>query len=1474
MLLAIATLVPVCSLSAQTITMSATPVAKYPSDPNSSTNFWKGNTPGTNWTYGVKQIAVSNDIVYGIKPGLNVLSYWNPSSNTTADIDLGKVAGFAICTDDYDNLVFAAGNAYNAAPITSVRVVKKSSGLGVLVEPTTSGQYKDITISNVYNPSANGFVSGRTDFFFASGNCYEGRGALWFTDGAYVIKVELYNGTATYLRKYTLHKMNVTASDGEFTEYFGGTSMSFENVIRPIGYNRFLFQNNNVLALMTIQEQGSVVEVTDYPGWYRSPGADLDSIGGHEILVRPNQTGRNWDCKITVVDRTTGNNIASGINALGTAVTKTDGTSELTNNGLTAVNAWCELDRIDDQTLALYTIVPRRGVAKYLIKVNDLPTPNPCTNVVAGTPYESDVFKGRQDVDITWTAPSGATPTEYAVYAESNIDSYSVPVNTTEHQFYGATAKKPSSGWVKLGTTNSTKFTHEDAKWWQQEWYDAIYPTTYRYKVVPIFNGIEGTAAYSNEVKPIFLGNIPQWDEEHTRNYNGYCKVQLFWKQTYGLQPNYYNVYRNGKMIAEGVAAWNYIDQDLSPNQTYTYEIEACYNLFDAKRKGDKKPIEIGIRDWGKPTYKISKVYDYSLPGGDTRVDDVAKSINANFKFDAVNMKQAAFSNGNWYILTNGSATGTSIGGNVLRVSAGDPNDANDPYAKSGKNVTNNCDIIVNRNTLNYVQSCGIAVDEGGNIFMRELEKDANGIILNNDWYSRPLLYGVLYSSTGSKIATIDFTGIDFAEHKGVVTEPYPGRVDYYYMTGNLSTVGGTATLYIAPTSTRAVYVVELKRTATGTVTATKKYSYVENGANSVTGTRFYENAENFAFPIKCKGREGEFIHQLRSHAYVAHKNYATTTDTRYGVVFETRSRVNNAGGCTLEFNGELFVITPQNLFSVNTGNFFVGMAERKEINRAVQTAATADLTSIIPAASWFEGAQSSVYSDANGVFLHAEVAKNADGTIVDTDNNGEADYAYIYMYVPATRIAKFKLETSSLFPPSQVAVDVNSIYGESEGNRSDANDLLRYDAVASWDEVIGYGETDGGNQYYNVKGYEFRMVDPDGVELENFTIYNDDIEHVTVDGKNVVKVKSTGVVIPGLTWKQNTTEYTYTDGGVDKTVKLDYYTYTYTIENVDAIDDAGNKREYFEAYVTVLYKGVHTTTSSLTGLKSVETYAANFNGYTPESPGVRTSVLRNVNPGWSDWDNLYYGNPSKGEWDPKDAYFTIYQVDMTVTAPVTTDPVSNYELIIDKANDAGFTDEDKSVEMNNFYLYDPEHSDAVNDGSGLTGYRLVTNGQIPGDYDFSMAINAGKPTITFAETDYYYVDEKGAKRSEAFDGSKDLSKWNFSVNANYAATNDLIAQTRTAGSVAVIKDVQTGVEEIDAERQKLNIFPIPTTIAVTIQSPEEIKKVEVYSLTGKMVKSVESQGETTMELSVDELGAGYYFIRVNNYPPVKMIKK
>ena len=81
-----------------------------------------------------------------------------------------------------------------------------------------------------------------------------------------------------------------------------------------------------------------------------------------------------------------------------------------------------------------------------------------------------------------------------------------------------------------------------------------------------------------------------------------------------------------------------------------------------------------------------------------------------------------------------------------------------------------------------------------------------------------------------------------------------------------------------------------------------------------------------------------------------------------------------------------------------------------------------------------------------------------------------------------------------------------------------------------------------------------------------------------------------------------------------------------------------------------------------------------------------------------------------------------------------------------------------------------------------------------------------------------------------------------------------------------------TGAEEMvmfDAVR----VYPVPATSLVTIESPEAIVKVEIYSLTGALVKAEPGNEVYQMNLSVADLTPGTYILVVNN-TPIKLFKK
>jgi hypothetical protein len=86
-------------------------------------------------------------------------------------------------------------------------------------------------------------------------------------------------------------------------------------------------------------------------------------------------------------------------------------------------------------------------------------------------------------------------------------------------------------------------------------------------------------------------------------------------------------------------------------------------------------------------------------------------------------------------------------------------------------------------------------------------------------------------------------------------------------------------------------------------------------------------------------------------------------------------------------------------------------------------------------------------------------------------------------------------------------------------------------------------------------------------------------------------------------------------------------------------------------------------------------------------------------------------------------------------------------------------------------------------------------------------------------------------------------------------------------------ENIPTGVEDIELTA-KVSVYPIPATVSITIKSAEVIENVEIYSLAGVNVKAFECNGEQVMTVAVDDLAAGYYMLKVNDYAPIKFLKK
>jgi hypothetical protein len=243
-------------------------------------------------------------------------------------------------------------------------------------------------------------------------------------------------------------------------------------------------------------------------------------------------------------------------------------------------------------------------------------------------------------------------------------------------------------------------------------------------------------------------------------------------------------------------------------------------------------------------------------------------------------------------------------------------------------------------------------------------------------------------------------------------------------------------------------------------------------------------------------------------------------------------------------------------------------------------------------------------------------------------------------------------------------------------------------------------------------------------------------------------------------------------------------------------------------------------------------------------------------------------------------------RVDINIDAPdfnkagKEEEPVSHYEIWVDKDGDG-------------VYEYQLPEFNLMNGGEGQ--YIEVNDGKIPGDYDFSnedYAIAGGKDeatnqatngatvvasptTLFFNVTGEPYI--KGTTPPEKGE-NEDPAKWKYQVVTVYASTtqgdtNRDISQTYSNGMSTSKTDVMTGIDGVMAGGE-LKVYPVPVKSQLTIESPESLETVIIYSISGVMVQSFVFNGEEIATIDVDSLAPGYYFVIVNNLTPVKIIKQ
>ena len=109
-----------------------------------------------------------------------------------------------------------------------------------------------------------------------------------------------------------------------------------------------------------------------------------------------------------------------------------------------------------------------------------------------------------------------------------------------------------------------------------------------------------------------------------------------------------------------------------------------------------------------------------------------------------------------------------------------------------------------------------------------------------------------------------------------------------------------------------------------------------------------------------------------------------------------------------------------------------------------------------------------------------------------------------------------------------------------------------------------------------------------------------------------------------------------------------------------------------------------------------------------------------------------------------------------------------------------------------------------------------------------------------------------------------------------YAVPNDAPVALTEAKTALVITGAtdESGIESATRDTaDALKIYPNPATDAVTVVAGEQINNIAIYNLAGALIATPTSVSGTSATVSVSDLPAGAYIVRVNG-TATRLIKK
>ena len=134
------------------------------------------------------------------------------------------------------------------------------------------------------------------------------------------------------------------------------------------------------------------------------------------------------------------------------------------------------------------------------------------------------------------------------------------------------------------------------------------------------------------------------------------------------------------------------------------------------------------------------------------------------------------------------------------------------------------------------------------------------------------------------------------------------------------------------------------------------------------------------------------------------------------------------------------------------------------------------------------------------------------------------------------------------------------------------------------------------------------------------------------------------------------------------------------------------------------------------------------------------------------------------------------------------------------------------------------------------------------------------------------------ASNPESF-GNAVGADWTFKHVFTMAGTYDYQCDPHVGfGMVGqVLVDIQSSTNIREQGTNGISIYPNPSAGQIAIQSDSEMESIDVYSLSGSVVKSYTGIGTSFYELSLEDIAAGVYFFKIrtaiDDHKMVRVVK-